>query len=90
MPQLAGVIGHIQITDTEEEHYLTFLKVFGQWMKFDGPKIYPVLERAAGSEYLPEAEQIHSSIQQKKSNGRTRATLTTERTSGTEGGSCQK
>jgi hypothetical protein len=53
--QLGGVIAHIGLAQEDTGHYITFLRIYGQWFLFDGIRVQSVTERAALNDNFPEA-----------------------------------
>jgi ubiquitin C-terminal hydrolase len=51
--QLEAVIAHLGIPDHDGEHYIAFVWVFGQWIRFDDSG-EAVNERIARGENFPE------------------------------------
>jgi uncharacterized UBP type Zn finger protein len=54
--QLGAVISHLGLPEESAGHYITFLMVFGQWIRFDDLSVEDVLESAALEDNFPEAD----------------------------------
>jgi uncharacterized UBP type Zn finger protein len=52
--QLAAVISHLGNPEKDQGHYMTFLRIFGQWIRFNDTEVEAVEESAALHENLPE------------------------------------
>jgi hypothetical protein len=54
--QLAPVISHLGNLEKDQGHYMKFLRIFGQWIRFNGTEVEAVEESAALQENFPETE----------------------------------
>jgi hypothetical protein len=54
--QLAAVISHLGNPEKDQGYYITFLRIFGQWVRFNGTEVEAVEESAAVHENFPETE----------------------------------
>jgi hypothetical protein len=54
--QLAAVISHLGNPEKDQGHYMTFLRIFGQWIRFNDFEVEAVEESAALSENFPGTE----------------------------------
>jgi hypothetical protein len=55
--QLAAVISHLGNPEKEHGHYMTFLRIFGQWIRFNNTEVEAVEESAVLHENFPETER---------------------------------
>jgi hypothetical protein len=42
--QLASVISHLRNPEKDQRHYMTFLRIFGQWIRFNDTEVEAVEE----------------------------------------------
>jgi hypothetical protein len=54
--QLATVISHLGNPEKDQDHCVTFFRVFGEWIRFNDTKVEAVEESAALEENFPETE----------------------------------
>jgi hypothetical protein len=54
--QLAAVISHLGNPEKDQGHYMTFLRIFGQWIRFNDTEVKAIEESAALHENFPETE----------------------------------
>jgi ubiquitin C-terminal hydrolase len=54
--QLATVISHLGNLEKDQGHYMTFLRIFGQWIRFNNTEVEAVQEPVALHENFQEAE----------------------------------
>jgi ubiquitin C-terminal hydrolase len=54
--QSAGVISQLGNPEKDQGHYMTFLRICGQWIWFNDTEVEAVEESAALHENFPEAE----------------------------------
>jgi hypothetical protein len=54
--QLAAVIPHLGNPEKDQGHYMTFLRIFGQWIGFNDTEVEAVEESPALHENFPETE----------------------------------
>jgi hypothetical protein len=54
--QLTAVISHLGDLKKDQGHYMTFLRIFGQSIQFNGTEVEAVEEWAAPKENFPETE----------------------------------
>jgi uncharacterized UBP type Zn finger protein len=52
--QLAAIISHLGNHEKDQSHYMTFLRIFGQWIRFNDTKVEAVEKPAALHENFPE------------------------------------
>jgi ubiquitin C-terminal hydrolase len=55
--QLAAAISHLGNLKKDQCHYITFLRIFGQWIRFNDTEVEAVEESAALHENFPETEE---------------------------------
>jgi hypothetical protein len=53
---LAAVISHLENPEKDQGHHMTFLRTFGQWIRFNDTEIEPVEEPATVHKNFPETE----------------------------------
>jgi uncharacterized UBP type Zn finger protein len=53
--QLAAVISHLGNPEKDQGHYMTFLRIFGQWIRLNDTEVEAIEEPAALHENFPEA-----------------------------------
>jgi ubiquitin C-terminal hydrolase len=51
--RLGGVISHLGLPQEHSGHYITFLRILEQWVRFDDMQVENVSESAAGEENFP-------------------------------------
>jgi ubiquitin C-terminal hydrolase len=54
--QLAAVISHLGNPEKDHGHYVTFLGISGQWIRFNNTEVEAIEESAAFHENSPETE----------------------------------
>jgi hypothetical protein len=54
--QLVAVISHLGNPETDQGHYMTFLRIFGQWIRFNNTEVEAAEESAALHENFRETE----------------------------------
>jgi hypothetical protein len=54
--QLAAVISHLANPQKDQSYYMTFLRLFGQWIRSNDAKVEVVEESAALHENFPETK----------------------------------
>jgi hypothetical protein len=54
--QLAVVISHLANPEKDQGHYMTFLRIFSQWIRFNDIEVEAVEKSAALHENFPETE----------------------------------
>jgi hypothetical protein len=52
---LAAVISHLGNPEKDQGHYMTFLRIFSQWIWFNDAEVEAIEEPAALHENFPEA-----------------------------------
>jgi ubiquitin C-terminal hydrolase len=52
--QLAAVISHLGNPKKDQGHYMTFLRIFGQWIRFNDTEVEAIEESAAPEESFSE------------------------------------
>jgi ubiquitin C-terminal hydrolase len=57
--QLGAVISHLGNPENDQGHYMRFLRIFSQWIRFNDTEVEPVEESAALHENFPETEGFH-------------------------------
>jgi uncharacterized UBP type Zn finger protein len=55
---LAAVISHLGNPEKDQGHYMTFLRIFGQWIRFNDTEVEAVEESAALYANFPETERL--------------------------------
>jgi hypothetical protein len=55
--QLAAVISHLGNPEKDQGHYMTFLRMFGQWIRCNDTEVEIIEESAAFHENFPETEE---------------------------------
>jgi uncharacterized UBP type Zn finger protein len=53
---LAAVISHLGNPEKDQRHYMMFLRMFGQWIRFNDTDVEAVKASAALEENFPETE----------------------------------
>jgi hypothetical protein len=54
--QLAAVISHLGNPEKDQSQYMTFLRIFDQWIGFNDTEVEPIEELAVLNENFPETE----------------------------------
>jgi ubiquitin C-terminal hydrolase len=54
--QLAAVISHLGNPEKDPGHYMTFLRIFGQWIRLNDTEVEAVEESVALHENFPETK----------------------------------
>jgi hypothetical protein len=54
--QRAAVVAHVSLPEEDIGHYITFGRVSGQWIRFDGIDVEAVSESAALENNFPETD----------------------------------
>jgi hypothetical protein len=54
--QLATVISHLGNPEEDQDHYMTFLRIFGQWIRFNDTEVEAVEGTAALHQNFSETE----------------------------------
>jgi ubiquitin C-terminal hydrolase len=55
--QLAAVISHLGNPEKDQGHYITFLSIFGQWIRCNDTEVENIEESAALHENFPETAE---------------------------------
>jgi hypothetical protein len=53
---LAAVISHLENPEKDQGHYMTLLRIFSQWIRFNDTEVEADKESAALHENFPETE----------------------------------
>jgi uncharacterized UBP type Zn finger protein len=56
--QLAAVISHLGNPEKDQSHCMMFLRIFGQWIRFNDTEVETVEESAVLHENFPETERF--------------------------------
>jgi hypothetical protein len=60
--QFTVVTSHLGNPEKDQGHYMTFLRIFGQWIRFDHTEVEAIEESAALHENFPETKESSQTV----------------------------